>query len=244
MKGLFITATGTDVGKTMITGAIAAACKGRGIHIGVFKPLASGAVRDKAGQLVSEDASFLMKAAGIGESERGIVNEICLEPALTPAVAAKASGVAINMEQVIENMLHNAQSYDAVLIEGVGGLTAPLWENYLVADLMERLCLPSLLVGDAGLGGINHIVLSEAYARSRQLGLYGIILNRWPADAGLLETSNVEYIRELTKLPILGKMPLSSELNVQELSQPNLALTAEKSLAMDEIIACMMGEKK
>lgn len=59
-----------------------------------------------------------------------------------------------------------------------------------------------------------------------------------------LETSNVEYIRELTKLPILGKMPLSSELNVQELSQPNLALTAEKSLAMDEIIACMMGEKK
>lgn len=145
-EGIIYYSYGTDVGKTMITGAIAAACKGRGIHIGVFKPLASGAVRDKAGQLVSEDASFLMKAAGIGESERGIVNEICLEPALTPAVAAKASGIVINIEQVIENMLHNAQFYDAVLIEGVGGLTAPLWENYLVADL-DGTSVPAITAG-------------------------------------------------------------------------------------------------
>ena len=240
MKGLFVTATDTNVGKTMVTGAIAAACRERDIHIGVFKPLASGGILDEAGRLVSEDASFLMKAAQIDEAQRQEVNEICLQPALTPAVAAKLSGVVIDIEALAEHIEKRAVQYDMVLVEGVGGLAAPLWEDYRVVDFMVRLGLPGVLVGDAGLGSINHVVLSAAYAEQNRASLHGIILNRWPAEhAGVLETSNTAYIEQMTKLPIWGRLPCSETLNVERNCTDFLAQTAEKNLAVDQIIACM-----
>ena len=237
MKGLFITATDTDMGKTMITGAIAAAFKARGIKVGVFKPLASGGVFDSEGELVSEDASFLMKAAGIPMSLRKEVNEVCLLPALTPAVAAQQSGIVIDMETVIQHIVEHAQKYDVVLVEGVGGITAPLWESYLVVDLMKRLDLPAVMVSQAGLGAINHVVLTQAYAQQHQVKINGVILNRWQEEkAGILEESNMDYIEQLTGLCILGKMPLAPALDVQKIRMENLAQIAEQAIQIDALL--------
>jgi len=237
MKGLFITATDTEIGKTMITGAIAAALKARGKNVGVFKPLASGGILRADGRLLSEDASFLMQAAGIAEERRQEVNEVCLEPALTPAVAAKISSIQIDMETIIGNLLEHAKQYDIVLVEGVGGITAPLWQEYLIVNLMQRLQLPALIVAKPGLGSINHIALTYEYAKQHKVQISGVIFNMWDEEhAGILEESNIEYIKQLTQLPILGRMPKSNHLSVIKNCTDNLATIAEQNLLIEAIL--------
>ncbi|MDF2566398.1 MAG: Dethiobiotin synthetase [Massilibacillus sp.] len=231
MHGLFITATDTDIGKTMITGAIAAALKERGIHVGVFKPLASGAICNSEGNLVSEDASFLMKAAGIPETLRSEVNAVSRE-----------SGIKIDIEDIIDDVKKNAEKYDMVLIEGVGGITAPLWQNYLLADMMKAFALPAVIVSKPRLGAINHTVLTYEYAKQRGIELNGVILNRWEADsAGVLEESNIEYIEAMTGLPIVGKFPLTKHIDVNKNCTYNLAEVAEKNIKIDQILEIIGG---
>lgn len=242
MSGLFITGTDTDVGKTVITGAIAAAFKARGLHVGVMKPLASGGVTDSLGRLVSEDATFLMQAAGIGESERHLINPLCLAPALTPAVAAKVSGITVDMPAIFEAYQVLDARYDPLLVEGVGGITAPLWEDYLLVDFMVALALPMIIVTRPNLGTINHTVLTVEYAHQRGLQVAGIIINGWnDAEVGILEKSNEDYMTRLTQVPILGKFPHSSAISVGEVRTEGLAQLAEEYLQMDEIIKIVKG---
>lgn len=229
MRGLFITATDTDTGKTFITGCIAATLKRRGLNVGVFKPLASGGVYNENNQLVAEDANFLMMAAGIAENDRHIVNQVCLEPALTPAIAAKISGSSIDMDAVIKKLLVDAERYDIVLVEGVGGIVAPLWEDYLVADMMRRLALPAIVVCNSGLGAINHTVLTLDYALARGIAVKGVIMNNW--QGGVLEESNREYIERLGNTGVIGRVT-----RLESLSRASLAKHAEQCMDMDTIL--------
>lgn len=244
MSGLFITATDTDVGKTVITGVIAAALKARGMQVGVMKPLASGGVVDQNGKLVAEDATFLMGAAGIGEDERSAVNPVCLGPALTPAVAAVISGIEVDMSGIVDAYYALTKGYEPVLVEGVGGITAPLWQDYLLVDFMVELTLPVIVVTRPSLGAINHTVLTIEYARSRGLSIAGIIINGWNEDEiGILETSNAEYMTRLTGVPILGKFPHSPLIKAGKVTSEELAKLGEKYLQMDEIITAIKGGK-
>lgn len=240
MSGLFITATDTEVGKTVITGAIAAALTARGYDLGVMKPLASGAAMSSQGQLIAEDATFLMRAANLPEGQRGRINPVCLAPALTPAVAAAISGVTIDIGSVIAACRQTMQDHELTVIEGVGGITAPLWENYLVADMIAELQLPAIIVARRNLGTINHTVLTAAYARQRGIKIAGVIINGWDEkQVGVLERSNVEYIQRLTGLPILGKLPYSEAIDVPAGRTGNLAVLAEAHLDIDAIIKAM-----
>jgi dethiobiotin synthetase len=236
MPGLFITATDTEVGKTVITGAIAAALKEAGMDVGVMKPVASGCVPDKDGKLLSEDASFLMKAAGIGEEERSLVNPLCLGPALTPAVAGEVSKVKVEIPYLLENYRRLSAKHEYVLVEGVGGIAAPLWRNYLVVDLMQAMGLTGIVVARPDLGTINHTVLTAEYARIRGVNLGGVVLNGWrEQQAGILETSNADYICELTGLPLLGKFPVNDGISVIETRTQGLAELARQYLDLERI---------
>lgn len=240
MPGLFITATDTEVGKTVVTGAIAAALRARGYDLMVMKPLASGGATNCEGQLIAEDATFLMCAAGVPEEQRHKVNPVCLAPALTPAVAAAASGVSIDIDGVIAACRQTLCSHELTLIEGVGGIMAPLWENYLVADMISELQLPALIVARRNLGTINHTVLTAEYARQRGIKLAGIVINGWDEEtAGILERSNAAYIEKLTGLPILGKLPYSDQIDVPAGRVGNVAGLAEAHLDIDAIIQAM-----
>ncbi len=239
MTGLFITATDTEVGKTVITGAIAAACQARKVNTGVMKPVASGGVRNCQGSLISEDAEFLMAAAKIDCNRRHLVNPICFEAALTPAVAAQIEGKTVDL-QLIYNTYHQlCNQHDVVLVEGVGGITAPIWQEFLVADLMLKLQLPGIIVARPDLGTINHTVLTAAYARQRGINVAGIIINGCKEPTGILEHSNLQYIKQLTGLPILGKLPRVSSIDVTAGKQAALAELAEQYLDMNGIIAIM-----
>jgi dethiobiotin synthetase len=239
-KGLFITGTDTDIGKTFISGAIAAALQKRGRQVGVVKPVASGGVVNKDGTLLSEDAAFLMWAAGFGEERRQEVNALCLAPPLTPAVAARESSMVIDVEMLLSTCRNMVRKEELTLVEGVGGLVAPLWQDYLVADMMLALKLPAILVTRPNLGTVNHTVLSTEYARQRGIKLVGMIINQWPEnDSTVLENSNAEYIERLTNLPILGKFPFAAVSNMDQKNVLQLAELAEKHLAIDKIIKLM-----
>lgn len=244
MTGLFITATDTEVGKTVITGAIAAALYARGVKVAVMKPVASGGIYNNHGRLISEDADFLMKAALIPEEQRSLVNPVCLEPALTPAVAAQVSGVVVDVAQLLSAYRTLAAAYDVVLVEGVGGITAPIWENYLVADLMRDLGLPALVVARPDLGTINHTVLTAAYAREQRLPIAGVIMNKWDHKGSVLQAGNLYYIERLTQLSVLGKFPYDPAVTAQAGLHAKLVYLAEKYLDMQTIAALAGGEKQ
>ncbi|EGO63696.1 dethiobiotin synthase [Acetonema longum] len=238
MTGIFITATDTEVGKTVITGAIAAGLKQRGLNTAVYKPVASGGVRNREGKLDSEDAMFLQKAAGLPEAERNRITPLVLEPPLTPAVAARESGVTVRVADLTEGYRQLASDYQVVLVEGVGGIAAPIWQEYLVADFMAGLGLPTVIVARPNLGTINHTVLTAYYAQSRGIPVAGIIINGWDGvSGGILERSNAEYISSLTGLPLLGKFPCREEISVPECRTEGLAALAEQYLDLDKIAA-------
>ncbi|MCC5463747.1 dethiobiotin synthase [Pelosinus baikalensis] len=242
MKGLFITATDTDIGKTVITGAIAAALRDCGIHVGVIKPLASGGVVNADGHIQSEDAVFLAKAAGIPVEKWAQVNSFCLTPALTPAAAADQMGIDIDIPNLIAACRNTSQFYESVLIEGVGGIAAPLWKEYLVADMVSELNLPVVVVTGPQLGTINHTVLTVAYAKARNINVAGIIMNKWNENAkGVLEESNMEYIERLTGVPILGKFPIVDSVSVSMGQTESLAELAKLNLNMERIIHSIEG---
>lgn len=241
MSGIFITATDTEVGKTVIAGVIAAAIAARGLDVGVMKPVASGG-KVVNGEIIGEDAAFLMKAANIVLAEKDLVNPVCLQPALTPAVAAKASGITIDLEAMTAAYGKLSAKHEFLVVEGVGGITAPIWEDFLVVDLMAKFALPVIIVARPNLGTINHTVLTVEYARLKGITLGGIILNGWDHNAaGLLENSNADYIERLTGLPILGKFPYLPDISVEDCQCHGLAENAERYLAIDTILKIMSG---
>ena len=137
MRGFFVTGTTTDIGKTVVAGALAAAFAARGERVGVMKPAASGAEPNPDGQLLAGDASFLMQAAGIGEEWRSSVSPYVFRAALAPGISATEEGKKIELE-VIDAALKRLQTnFSPVLVEGAGGLIVPLTPNMLVVDLAE-----------------------------------------------------------------------------------------------------------
>lgn len=209
MKAIGITATDTEFGKTVVSSCLAAGFRQMGIDTGVFKPAASGCVRTAEGKLISEDAELLMKGAGMGMEEHNNVVPYVLEAALAPAEASKLAGITLDknvMEQAARKMMN---AHELTVLEGVGGISAPLTDNYLVKDFFKVLNLPVIIVVKPLLGNVNHAVLSAYYAQHEGLNVLGFIVNGWDeAHAGVLERSNLYYYEKLTGLPVLGKLPV------------------------------------
>lgn len=138
MKAIGITATDTEFGKTVVSSCLAAGFKQLGLDTGVFKPAASGCVRTAEGKLVSEDAEMLMKGAGLPQAEHDKVVPYVLEAALAPAEASKLAGIRLDssvMEQAARRMI---AAHEVTVVEGVGGISAPLTDDYLVKDFLKR----------------------------------------------------------------------------------------------------------
>ena len=193
--------------------------------------------------LHSQDADFLLACMPeLGLTSADIL-PYRLEAALTPAVAAKLEKIALDKQ----TMLAVAQKWsdkEVVLVEGVGGLAAPLLDDYLVVDYFADLNLPIVLVTNNRLGCINHTVLSVKYAQSKGLKVLGIIVNLWEENtADILATSNLQYMQSLTGVPIIGKFP---KVNLP-LTARALADYAEQYLDLDGLIAQLQiteGERK
>lgn len=238
MYKLGITATDTDIGKTMITGLLAAALTNRKLKTIALKPAASGCDVGADGKLVAQDAVFLQHCLNNPKFVADDLVAYKLRAALTPSVAAQLENVNLDKDIMLK-LLDKGQSKDVMLVEGVGGLCAPLLHDYLVADFFCEAQLPIVLVIPAKLGSINQTLLSVHYARSCNLKVVGLIINNWQDDTDeVLQQSNAEYVQRFTNLPILGKFPKLSQ-EPMSLSSTKLAELAERYINIDELLAAL-----
>ena len=204
-KGLFITATGTDVGKTYVTGLIVKKLREAGLSAGYYKAALSGAeLRD--GERIPGDADHVKRTAGLSDSYDQMVSYI-YDTAVSPHLAAKLEGDPVELSKVRADFASVAKRYDYVTAEGSGGIVCPIrWdgkEKILLEDVIRTVELPVLIVADGALGTINSVVLTVAYAREKNIPVKGILLNRFhPGDT--MEEDNKTMIEELTGVPVVG----------------------------------------
>ena len=211
-RGLFVTGTDTEVGKTYVGSIIVKSLREAGYRVGVYKPSAADCVSD--GQhLVSEDAVALWEAAG----KPGDLNDVCpqcFRAALAPHLAAKAEGKRLDPEQLRQGIEVWAEGYDIVIVEGAGGLMTPISDDEFIADLAHDLGYPLIVVAANVLGVINQTLQTVITASCFRDGLdvAGIVLN----DSQLIEgdisiESNEEEISKRCLAPMLGRMRFQAE---------------------------------
>jgi dethiobiotin synthetase len=215
IKGIFVTGTDTNVGKTQVAAGLTAALRLRGIKAGYFKPVQSGCPEEN-GRLIPTDALLARQLAELPDP-LDLLTPIALRLPLAPGVAAAREGVKVDLERVAAVFRELASRYDFLVVEGAGGLYVPLLDNkFLVLDLARWLMLPLLVVARAGLGTINHTALTVLAARQAGLPVAGVVLNRCSAAPGLAEQTNPGVIEAITGVPILGKVPEIANLDEPE----------------------------
>lgn len=200
--GVFVTGTGTEVGKTVVAATIARTLAAEGKRVAVFKPAVTG-----LDEGVETDHALLRRASGSGQSDEEIAPYRYGPPA-SPHLAAEMAGEGIDPERLRQAARAAAAGADAIVCEGVGGLLVPLSPTYLVRDLAADLGYPLVVVAGPGLGTINHTLLTLEAARAAGLAVAVVVLTPWPARPTEIETSNRETIAALGATPVLTLPPL------------------------------------
>jgi dethiobiotin synthetase len=211
--GVFITATDTGVGKTLVTAALVVCLKQRGIDVGVMKPIETGVSRSAKAR---SDGARLRRAAGSGEP-MAEVSPYVLRLPVAPVSAARAEGTTLRMAPIIRAFHALSQKHTFMAVEGVGGVYAPLTPSINVLGLIYRLKLPAIVVGQSGLGGINHALLTLHALRQKNIPILALVLNqRLPVrtkTSRLQEQSTVSLLGRLAGVPVVGPLPYSPSVN-------------------------------
>ncbi len=208
MRGLFVTGTDTGVGKSVVAAAICAALVARGERISAFKPAVTGLDEDPGEW--PPDHELLAIAAGGAQAVESVA-PYRYRPPLSPHLAAELAGETIEPALLLEVARSNGER--TLVAEGVGGLMVPITPGYLVRDLAIDLGLPLVVVARAGLGTINHTLLTVEAARTAGLAVAGIVMTPWPLEPERIELSNRETVERLSGVVVSGLPPTSpSEL--------------------------------
>ncbi len=198
-RGIFVTGTGTEVGKSVIAALIAATAADEGLDVSVFKPAVSGLDELEPGE--EADHELLARASGSAQSADEIA-PYRFGPPVSPHLAAELAGSEpIDPERLrtaARRAAARAADADGALVcEGVGGLLVPLSDDYLVIDMARDIGLPLAIVAPPGLGTINHTLLTLSAARAANLEVRAVVLDPWPENPTEMERSNQETIARL-----------------------------------------------
>ena len=204
-KKIFITGTGTDVGKTYVTGLIVKKLKESGMNAAYYKAAMSGNERTEEGMLLPGDAQYVKTVSGL-EQSLACMCPYVYEAAVSPHLASRIEGNPVMLQEVVKGFEEVCRQYDYVTMEGSGGILCPICfdeRELWLEDVIRELGLSSLIVADAGLGTINSVVLTVEYMRAKGLPVKGIIFNRFhPGDR--MEEDNLRMCEHRTKLPVLA----------------------------------------
>jgi len=205
-RGFFISATDTSVGKTVVSAAIIRALTIMGFKTAGMKPIETGCL--KSGEMLqSSDGAFLKKLTVMDE-KINIVSPYLFELPVSPYVASYKEKKEIRLGVILKAYDALLKKYDAIVVEGAGGLYVPIHKDYFMADLAREMELPLVIVARPGLGTINHSLLTISYARSKGVEIAGILFNyiSQPEDS-VAEKMNPDTLQELTDVPFLGTFP-------------------------------------
>jgi dethiobiotin synthetase len=206
IPGLFVTATDTEVGKTVISGAIANYFLRQGARVAVSKPIATGCVHRREGW-VSEDAEFLASCADARFPLDVICPQRYREP-LAPVVAADRAQQPLDWSAIDRSLKMMTRQSDVIVVEGIGGILVPLDHEHTTLDIARWLKLRAVVVARPNLGTINHTLMTLRTLREAGVAVAGVVINRYPAEsASVAEETNPRYIEKYGKVPILAIVP-------------------------------------
>lgn len=206
IPGCFITGTDTDVGKTIVAGAIANWFYRQGRRVSVLKPVASGCEKRREG-LVSQDAELLAHLSNTHHPLDLICPNCYAEP-LAPSIAARRAKKPVDIDAINRSVRIMSADSDFMIVEGAGGVLTPFDDKHFMADVAVALKIPALLVARPGLGTINHTLLSIEALRSRNVKIAGVVINFFPTDnVGTAEETSWREIEKLGKVNVLTFVP-------------------------------------
>ena len=209
MRGLFVTGTGTGVGKTIVSAALLAAMRDAGEQVRAYKPVVTGLA--EAPDVWPPDHELLALAAGMAPEE---VAPLRFGPAVSPHLAGSLANQPIDAVTMIERASATASAGEILVVEGVGGLLVPLTDNFTVRDLAVELTLPLLIAASPDLGTINHTLLTIEAARAAKLDVAAVVLTPWPSEPSQMQQSN------RTTITRLGRVEVAT---LDEIASPDIA---------------------
>lgn len=200
-SSIFITGTDTGCGKTVVSAALVKSFTNQGINCGYMKPISCGKKSDS-------DAVLIKKLCGLKDSISEI-NPITFSLPLSPYAAAKRAKRRLTKKgirnKLVKSFTSLSKKHEMLIVEGVGGALVPITKDYLVADLIKDLKIPTIIVARAGLGTLNHTLLTIEALRKRKIKILGIIMNGYTGKE-LSEKDNAEIIEQISGIPILTKL--------------------------------------
>ena len=215
-KALFITATGTDIGKTYVSALICKQMKEEGFDIGYYKAALSG-----SSDITDSDAWYVKERANLTDSYEEMVS-YTYKHAYSPHLAAQIEGNPPDMKVIKKAYKNISKNHKYMIVEGSGGIICPIRydddKKIFLEDIIKELDLPCLIVADAGLGTINSTVLTIEYMKHKKIKIKGIILNRFE-EANVMHEDNKEMIEKITNIKTVG---IIDSVNNMELKADNL----------------------
>jgi dethiobiotin synthetase len=191
VRGVFVTGTGTEVGKTVVAAVIARTLAAAGRRVAVFKPAVTGLEAD-----AEPDHALLRRAAGSAQSDEEIA-PYRFQPPVSPHLGAELAGREIDPGRLRAGARNAGEEADVLVVEGVGGLLVPLTLGYSIRDFARDLRLPLVVAAAPGLGTINHTLLTLEAAATAGIEVHLVVLTPWPAIPSPVERSNRETIERL-----------------------------------------------
>ncbi|MFD2132810.1 dethiobiotin synthase [Pseudogracilibacillus auburnensis] len=210
MLSYFVTGTGTNVGKTVVTTLLTDFLSDQHTQLFPYKPIQTGAnIVD--GKLLAPDPEMYKHVFKDSEFDRHCT--YVLQMPSSPHLAAEKENVTFHLGKIHQHITEIEKRYDGIVVEGAGGLYVPMTKTgYCMIDFMKELMYPVILVGEAGLGTINHTVLSIKVIQAKQIPIAGIILNGMGREDETLENDNIKMIEQLTNVPVVGTVPFVHNL--------------------------------
>ena len=209
-NGIFVIGTGTDIGKTYVTGLLLKYLRDNGYDATYFKAALSGAIRDENGSLVPGDAVEVLTMAGLEEDTDFLVPYI-YETAVSPHLASQIEGNPVELDKIRSAYDDVSKKYDYIVMEGSGGIVCPIRyegkgneNNIMLEDIIKYLGLDVIIIADAGLGTINSIVTTVEYLKNRNIHVCGIIMNNYKDE--LMENDNIKMVEDLCDVPVIAKV--------------------------------------
>ncbi len=216
-KAVFITATGTDVGKTYISALIVKKMRELGYNCGYFKPALSGAeIID--GKIIPGDCNYVLKQAGIETPPENYVSYV-FKTAVSPHLASEIENNPIKIEKIKSDFARIKKEFDYIVVEGAGGIVCPFnlgKEKLMLPDVIKTLGLDIVIVASASLGTINSTVLTAEYAKNNGIKVRGIILNNYDEN-DLMQKDNKIQVEALTGIKVIAAVK-KDEKDIEDLS--------------------------
>lgn len=203
--GFFVTGTDTEVGKTLLSGALILKLREAGIGAIGFKPVVAGTYDDSGGQKLNEDLETLRIASGLDSQEQSLCPYV-LDEAAAPHLVAKKNDIYLDSSIILGDLHSLSQQFESVVVEGAGGFLVPLSEQEDLGDLAQAMDLPVILVVGMRLGCISHALLTCEAIVSRQLTIAGWVANTLSEEMPNLE-ENIQTLKDRIFAPFLGVIP-------------------------------------